>query len=79
VLTRLWRWRSHKIRVTSERVIVEGGVLRHYRSLVELRDVIAIRVEQRFVERVARRGSVILETSPAARRRRVHHPRRSAG
>jgi membrane protein YdbS with pleckstrin-like domain len=75
VLTRLWRWRSHKIRVTSERVIVEGGVLRHYRSLVELRDVIAIRVEQRFVERVARRGSVILETSAGPLDvGRVHHP-----
>jgi hypothetical protein len=70
-LTRLWRWRSHKVRVTSERVIVEGGVLSHYRSSLELRDVIAIRVEQRFVER----GSVILQTSAGpVDVGRVHHP-----
>ena len=26
-LTRSWRWRSHKILVTNERIVVEGGVL----------------------------------------------------
>ena len=26
-LTRTWRWRSHKVHVTNERVIIEGGVL----------------------------------------------------
>ena len=75
VLTRIWRWRSHKIRITSERVVVEGGVLSHYRNSLELRDVIAIRIEQRFVERMARRGSVILETSAGpVDIGRVHHP-----
>jgi len=40
-----------------------------------LRDVIAIRIEQRFVERMARRGSVILETSAGpVDIGRVHHP-----
>ncbi len=28
-LTRTWKWRSHKIHVTNERIIVEGGVMRH--------------------------------------------------
>jgi len=75
LLTRLWRWRSHKIRVTSDRVVVEGGVLTHYRSSLELRQVIAIRVEQRFIERLTRRGSVILETSAGpVDIGRVHHP-----
>jgi uncharacterized membrane protein YdbT with pleckstrin-like domain len=75
VLTRIWRWRSHRIRITSERVVVEGGVLGHYRSSVELRDVIAIRIEQRFVERLARRGSVLLETlAGPVDIGRVHHP-----
>jgi len=25
-LTRTWRWRSHKVHVTNERIVVEGGV-----------------------------------------------------
>lgn len=62
-LTRTWRWRSHKIHVTSERVIIEGGVLSHQRTSVELRDVIASRVDQRMSERLTRRGYVYLETN----------------
>jgi uncharacterized membrane protein YdbT with pleckstrin-like domain len=62
-LTRAWRWRSHKVHVTNERVIVEGGVLRHQRSAVDLRDVVALRVDQRVSERLTRRGIVVLETS----------------
>lgn len=63
VLTRLWRWRSHKVHVTSQRIIVEGGVLGHFRTAVELHDVIAVRVEQRLAERLARRGRLLFETS----------------
>jgi uncharacterized membrane protein YdbT with pleckstrin-like domain len=62
-LTRMWRWRSYKVRVTSERIIVEGGVTGHFRSSVELHDVFSSRVEQRVTERIMRRGSVILETA----------------
>jgi uncharacterized membrane protein YdbT with pleckstrin-like domain len=62
-LTRTWRWRSYKVRVTSERIIVEGGVTRHFRSSVELRDVFSSRVEQRVTERIMQRGSVLLETA----------------
>jgi membrane protein YdbS with pleckstrin-like domain len=65
-LTRTWKWRSHKIHVTSERIIVEGGVLRHQRSSVELRDVFATRIDQRVTERLTRRGYVYLETTGAA-------------
>jgi uncharacterized membrane protein YdbT with pleckstrin-like domain len=65
-LTRTWKWRSHKIHVTSERVIVEGGVLRRQGSVVELRDVFATRVDQRVAERLMRRGYVYLETAGAA-------------
>jgi len=61
-LTRTWRWRSHKVHVTNERVIIEGGVLHHYRSAVELRDVFATRIDQRVTERLSRRGLVVLET-----------------
>jgi uncharacterized membrane protein YdbT with pleckstrin-like domain len=65
-LTRIWKWRSHKIHVTSERIILEGGVLSHQRSAVELRDVFATRVDQRVIERLTRRGYVYLETVGAA-------------
>jgi membrane protein YdbS with pleckstrin-like domain len=61
-LTRTWRWRSHKIHVTNERVIIEGGVLRHQRTSIDMRDVHATRVDQRMGERLARRGYVYLET-----------------
>jgi uncharacterized membrane protein YdbT with pleckstrin-like domain len=62
-LTRTWRWRSHKVHITNERIVVEGGVLRHHRSTVDLRDVIALRVDQRVSERLTRRGVVVLETN----------------
>jgi membrane protein YdbS with pleckstrin-like domain len=62
-LTRTWRWRSHKVHVTNERIVVEGGVLHHYRSTVDLRDVVALRVDQRVSERLTRRGVVVLETN----------------
>jgi hypothetical protein len=64
-LTRTWKWRSHKIHVTNERIIVEGGVLRHQSSAVEMRDVFATRVDQRVTERLTRRGLVYLETTGA--------------
>jgi hypothetical protein len=62
-LTRAWRWRSHKVHVTNERIVQEGGVLRHYRSSIELPDVIATRVDQRVSERLTRRGLLVLETA----------------
>jgi hypothetical protein len=65
-LTRTWRWRSHKVHITNERIVVEGGVLHHYRSAVDLRDVVALRVDQRVSERLTRRGVVVLETNAGA-------------
>lgn len=65
-LTRTWRWRSHKVHVTNERVIVEGGVLRHQRTMVQMVDVLATRVDQRVTERLTRRGFVYLETDAGA-------------
>jgi hypothetical protein len=61
-LTRTWRWRSYKVHVTNERIVAEGGVARHFRSSVELQDVIASHVEQGVTERFMRRGSVLLDT-----------------
>lgn len=75
VATRTWRWRSHKIHVTNQRVVVEGGVANRYRSSVELRDVIATRVDQRVYERALRRGTASLETAAGTLAvGRVRHP-----
>jgi uncharacterized membrane protein YdbT with pleckstrin-like domain len=61
-LTRTWRWRSHKVHITNERIIIEGGVLRHQSTSIEMRDVLATRVDQRISERMTRRGYVYAET-----------------
>lgn len=61
--TRTWRWRSHKVHVTSQRVVVEGGVIHRVRSSVELGDVLVVHVEQRVRDRVARRGTIFLDTA----------------
>lgn len=75
VLTRLWRWRSHKIHVTTERVMLEGGVARHTRTAIDLRDVVATEVDQRLFERLTRRGRVDLVTRTGTLSLgRVRHP-----
>ncbi len=61
-LTRAWRWRTHKIHVTSRRVVVEGGVFRHARTSMDLRDVVATRTTRGIGDRMTARGEVIVET-----------------
>lgn len=65
-LTRVWRWRSHKVHVTNERIVVEGGVLRHHVTSIELGDVVTTRLDQRVHERLTRRGYVLVETMAGA-------------
>ena len=75
VVTRTWRWRSHKIHVTNQRIVVQGGVAHRFRTSVELDDVVATRVEQRVRERMTRRGVVLVETAGATMHLgRVRHP-----
>lgn len=89
LLTRTWRWRSHKIIVTTQRMVLEGGVLGRHSTEVNLIDVIATHADQSFAERLRRRGTVELETPlgtvmvgpvrhPAALRRLVDRSRRDA-
>jgi len=61
--TRTWKWRSHKLHVTNQRVIAEGGVATRFTNAVELRDVLGTRIEQSFIERSLRRGEVVLDTA----------------
>ena len=63
---RLWRWRSHKIVVTSQRIIQFGGVARRRMSSVELIDVDVSHTNQRWFERLTRRGYVVVETPSGA-------------
>ena len=75
VVTRVWQWRSHKIHVTSQRVVIEGGAVRHYLHSIEFSDVLATRVEQRFSERLSRRGELFVETLVGSMYvGRVRHP-----
>jgi len=61
--TRTWRWRSHKLHVTNQRVIAEGGVATRFTNAVELRDILGTTIEQSFIERLLRRGEVVLDTA----------------
>jgi hypothetical protein len=64
------------VHVTSQRIIAEGGVLRHQRSEVDLRDVFATHLDQRVSERLTRRGVVSLDTRAGNMSLGVvHHPK----
>jgi uncharacterized membrane protein YdbT with pleckstrin-like domain len=63
LLTRTWRWRSHKVHVTNERLLLERGVTRRFHTSIEMRDVTAVRVEQGLGQRLRRRGSLFVETA----------------
>lgn len=87
VATRTWRWRSNKVTVTTQRVVIEGGVLGRHSTQVHFGDVVATHADQSFTERLARRGVVMLETRsgtvvigpvrhPVALRRLVDRSRR---
>jgi uncharacterized membrane protein YdbT with pleckstrin-like domain len=60
---RAWRWRSQRVTVTNQRVVVVSGLANRRRRSVELLDVIAVRVDQRWLERPLKRGDVTLETA----------------
>ena len=75
VITRVWQWRSHKIHVTSQRVVIEGGAVRHYLHSMEFSDLLATRVEQRIGERLSRRGELFVESVAGSMYvGRVRHP-----
>ncbi len=87
VSTRTWRWRSYKITLTTQRIVIEGGVLARHSTQVNLGDVFATHADQTFAERLRRRGIVAVETSagtlalpavrhPAALRRLIDRTRR---
>ncbi len=59
---RTWQWRSNKVHVTTQRVIAEGGITSRFSNSVELREISGATVEQSFIERLIRRGEVVLET-----------------
>ncbi len=85
--TRAWRWRSYKVTLTTQRLVIDGGVFARHSTQVNLGDVFATHADQTFAERLRRRGIVVLETSagsftlpavrhPAALRRLIDRTRR---
>lgn len=89
LLGRSWRWRSHKITLTTQRIVITGGVLGRYTTELNLSDVFATHSTQTLSERLRRRGVVLLETQsgsvmlepvryPAALRRLIDRTRRDA-
>jgi Bacterial PH domain len=89
IFGRSWRWRSHKITLTTRRIAITGGVLGGHSTEINLGDVFATHANQTLSERMRRRGVVILETQsgsvilgpvryPAALRRLIDRTRRNA-
>lgn len=58
---RVLRWRSHRVTLTSQRVVVRAGVLRRVTSSVDLDEVVTTRIDAGLGQRLSRRGRVILE------------------
>lgn len=89
IVGRSCRWRSHKVIVTTRRVVMYGGVLSRYSTEIDFRQVVATHATQSLRERVRRRGTVLLELpsgtvalppvrQPAALRRLIDRTRRDA-
>ena len=89
IVGRSWRWRSHKVIVTTRRVVMYGGVLSRYSTEIDFREIVATHATQSWRERVRRRGTVLLDLpsgtvalppvrQPAALRRLIDRTRRDA-
>ncbi len=60
--TRLVRWRSHKVHVTTEQVAVVGGVLRRESFRIAIDQILTLEVRQRLHQRLRRQGIIELVT-----------------
>lgn len=61
-LTRTWRWRSMKIVVTSEQIVMLRGVVRRTMIAIALDSVVTVSVHQRLRDRLTRKGTIGIET-----------------
>ncbi len=62
ILTRTWRWRAHRITVTSHRVQISHGTLRRKTDSVYFDFVVGVFTQRRVRDRLVRRGGVTIET-----------------
>ncbi len=62
VATRTWRWRSHRVLVTSHRVQILSGTIKRHRDSVYFEYLVGVHTQKRVRDRLARRGGVTLET-----------------
>lgn len=62
VATRAWRWKSHRVVITSMRVVVRSGVLRRRLVTVYYDRLLGVHSQRRVRDRLVRQGGVTLET-----------------
>ena len=62
ILTRTWRWRSHRITVTSHRIEIAHGTIRRQNDFVYFDHLVGVHTQRRVRDRLARRGGVTIET-----------------
>jgi len=74
-LTRARKWRSQRIIVTSQRLLVFTGVSARRRASIEWDDVVSTQIEQRWWQRPVHHGLVSVDTRVGSMVvGRVHHP-----
>jgi hypothetical protein len=61
--TRTWRWRSHALHITNQRLIRESGAVGHHVDSYAWSSILDIAVDQTWRERMARRGHVYVVTT----------------
>jgi uncharacterized membrane protein YdbT with pleckstrin-like domain len=73
---RTWRWRSCKIKLTTECLHLSSGILRKRSQAIQLDDILAVSVKAPLVQRLSRRGRVVVEmTGRSVDIGLVHHPK----
>jgi len=62
IATRTWRWQSHRVTVTSHRIVISRGTIRRRDEFVPLEFLVGVHTQRRLRDRLARRGGVTIET-----------------
>jgi membrane protein YdbS with pleckstrin-like domain len=72
---RALRWRSHRLTITTQRVIEQRGVLHQRRSAIELADIRSLEVSRGLLDKLVRRGTVNVSLDQTiVALRRLRHP-----
>jgi hypothetical protein len=75
VLTRVWRWRSRRVTVTSHRVNSTHGPLRRHSESLYFDSLVGVHTQRKFWDRLTRRGEVWIDGHDGSvRLGRFRHP-----